>query len=120
MLELAYNKEDRGASAGRDVNAPPSSSSPTSASSSEAGTAPTPGGEKGHRVAIDPSNPLHKMLPETDCEFCLDTREKLWGMMKGMKGMTGAKAGGDGTAAAAKPGHNGVLGADAAPNPSPS
>lgn len=43
-------------------------------------------------MEIDPANPLHKLLPETDCEFCLETREKLWGMMKGMKKPGAAKA----------------------------
>lgn len=35
------------------------------------------GGTTSHGVDIDPSNPLHKILPETDCEYCLETREKL-------------------------------------------
>lgn len=43
------------------------------------------GGVTSHGVEIDPSNPLHKLLPETECEFCLETREKLWGMVKSMK-----------------------------------
>lgn len=50
------------------------------------------GGVTSHGVEIDPANPLHKLLPETDCEFCLETREKLWGMVKSMK--HDAKAGG--------------------------
>lgn len=55
-----------------------------------AGQAPPPranihGGKTSHGVEIDPANPLHKMLPETECEFCLETREKLWGMVKAMK-----------------------------------
>ena len=56
-------------------------------------------------VVIDPANPLHRVLPETDCEFCLETREKLWAMVKKTKGA----AGGEG-AAAKKPG-DGVQGA---------
>lgn len=26
---------------------------------------------------LDMSNPLNRWLPETDCDYCLDTREKL-------------------------------------------
>lgn len=43
------------------------------------------GGKTSHGVDIDPANPLHKMLPETECEFCLETREQLWSMVKAMK-----------------------------------
>lgn len=53
------------------------------------------GGTTSHGVAVDPSNPLHKLLPDTDCEYCLETREKLWGMVKQMK-----KSGGGGTGGA--------------------
>lgn len=63
-----------------------------------AGQAPPPranvrGGTTSHGVDIDPANPLHKVLPETDCEFCLETREKLWGMVKAMKHEKKAAAG---------------------------
>lgn len=74
------------------------------------------GGVTSHGVEIDPANPLHKMLPETDCEFCLETREKLWGMMKGMKKVP---SGGD-AGSAAKPQQGEVAAAGAGPKPAAS
>ena len=67
------------------------------------------GGVTSQGVEIDPNNPLHKMLPETECEFCLETREKLWGMVKQLKkappagGAAGAAGAGATTAPASAP-----------------
>lgn len=35
------------------------------------------GGVTSHGVEIDPNNPLNKILPDTDCEYCLETRQKM-------------------------------------------
>lgn len=35
------------------------------------------GGVTSHGVEIDPENPLNKILPDTDCEYCLETRQKM-------------------------------------------
>eukprot|EP00887_Chlorella_sp_A99_P004850 scaffold4.g4850.t1 len=55
---------------------------------------------------LDMNNPLNRWLPETDCEYCLETREKLWKMYKGAlnaehkgKGAAPPAAGGDAAAA---------------------
>ncbi|PSC73069.1 alkane 1-monooxygenase [Micractinium conductrix] len=99
------------------------------AAAESAGQAPPPhanihGGITSHGVPIDPANPLHKVLPETECEFCLETRETLWGMVKAMKhekkaagssGSTGGAAGGGGGLPAA-PAHAAAA-APAAPRP---
>jgi hypothetical protein len=63
------------------------------------------GGVTSQGVEIDPANPLHKMLPETECEFCLETREKLWGMVKQLKKAppAGGAAGAAGAAQASAP-----------------
>ncbi|KAL4459084.1 hypothetical protein ABPG75_013949 [Micractinium tetrahymenae] len=82
------------------------------------------GGKTSHGVEIDPGNPLHKVLPETECEFCLETREKLWGMVKAMKHekKAAAKAVGppaaEAAAATSSSGSSGASGGEA-PAPAP-
>lgn len=98
-VEWVHSKEEQAAA---DVAA-------AQASAAAAGRPPPPkatihGGTTVHGVPIDPSNPLHKVLPETDCEFCLESREKLWGMMKAMR-----PGGGGGSAAGSSSGGGGSV-----------
>lgn len=95
MIAVVFERASQG-NPPRTQSTEGSSNGAADATSGQGGARPKAsihGGTTSGGVDIDPANPLHKMLPETDCEFCLETREKLWGMMKGMKKLP---PGGDG------------------------
>ncbi|GAB4819042.1 hypothetical protein N2152v2_006088 [Parachlorella kessleri] len=67
-----------------------SDSPPPPAGAAAAGVATAVPAGKAPPLPKLPDNPLDRWLPETDCQFCNDTRQQLWGAFKAAAGVKGA------------------------------